>query len=79
MEIHKNECALRKLSKFHVSKDFQLRRLSIVYICIAIVDVHTHFTRAVIMILQCSKQRRSTSQHDIIATYYRSVKLLIKN
>ena len=41
---------------------------------IAIVDVHTHFTRAVIVILQCSKQRRSTSQHAIIATYYRSVK-----
>ena len=32
MEIHKNECALRKLSKFHVSKAFQLRRPSTVYI-----------------------------------------------
>ena len=75
MEIHKNECALRKLSKFHVSKAFQLRRPSTVYI-LAIVDVHTHFTRAVIVILQCSKQRRSrsTSQHAIIATFYRSVK-----
>ena len=31
MEIHKNECALRKLSKFHVSKAFQLRRPSTVY------------------------------------------------
>ena len=32
MEIHKNECALRKLSKFHVSKAFQLRQPSTVYI-----------------------------------------------
>ena len=31
MEIHKNKCALRKLSKFHVSKAFQLRRPSTVY------------------------------------------------
>ena len=77
MEIHKNECAPRKLSKFHVSKAFQLCRPITVYaihIAIGIVDVHTHFTRAVIVILQCSKQRRSTSQHAIIATHYRSVK-----
>ena len=69
MDIHENECPLRKLCNFQVFKAFQLRWPSI-----AIVDAHTHFTRAVIVILQCSKQRRGTSQHTIIATYYRSVK-----
>ena len=74
MEIHKNECALRKLSKFHVRKHSNFAGRAEYCLHIAIVDVHTHVTRVVIVILQCSKQRPSTSQHAIIATYYRSVK-----
>ena len=46
----------------------------VLFTCCHILDVHTHFIRVVIVIMQCSKQRRGSSQHTIIATYYRSVK-----
>ena len=59
LDIHKNECALRKLHEFHVLKAFKLPNC----LHVVIIDVHTRMSP---VSWSCSKQRPGTPQHAII-------------
>ena len=70
IDIHKNECTLKKPCKFHVLKVFELRRA-------LFTGCHcwcAHAYQTCRDLDYCSKQRRGTSQHAIISSYYRLIK-----
>ena len=63
-DIHKNECAPRKLREFHVLKVLELRY------CLHVVIVYVRTRLSLVSwSWYCSKQRIGTLQHAVIATY----------